>query len=288
VKRTSLICSTAFLLLIGKVHPVKAGDFDDRLRAANADSDFETWVDQNQIQSPADAWEKLPRPDCMLWLVGPGGLTVMLDKAKLRLFVCDIAEHVLPVFEREHPNDKRPRLALEVARLYVNGRTTKKKLETAAAAAFQAGYDASNPPGTYNGDYDAAASFYNSEAALFPAYAAYPAFIANTQNYDAPSYSGLHPYAINSAAFAANSAFDAATPYPSDDVAYTAARVAVANACAANASAAYDKVSAADGHPDAAKAYSEAAISTEAWQTNRLRFYFPNPFKPKPAELNTK
>ena len=32
----------------------------------------------------------------------------------LREFACDCAERVLPIFEKEYPNDKRPRQAIEV------------------------------------------------------------------------------------------------------------------------------------------------------------------------------
>ena len=55
-----------------------------------------------------------------------------------RLFACDCAEHVLHIFEKQYPNDKRPRIAIEVARKYANGLASDKELNTARAAAWDA------------------------------------------------------------------------------------------------------------------------------------------------------
>ena len=52
-----------------------------------------------------------------------------------RLFACDCAERVLPVYEKEYPDDKRPREAIETARRYAEGEATKKELAAARAAA---------------------------------------------------------------------------------------------------------------------------------------------------------
>ena len=38
-----------------------------------------------------------------------------------RLFAADCAERVLPIFEKKHPNDHRPRRAIEAARAFANG-----------------------------------------------------------------------------------------------------------------------------------------------------------------------
>ena len=37
------------------------------------------------------------------------------------LFAADCAEHVLPIFEKQYPDDKRPRKAIEAARAYARG-----------------------------------------------------------------------------------------------------------------------------------------------------------------------
>lgn len=56
----------------------------------------------------------------------------------LRLLACDYAEHVLYIFEDKYPDDKRPRTAIEAARLYANGQATKEELEKAQSAAAYA------------------------------------------------------------------------------------------------------------------------------------------------------
>ncbi len=54
---------------------------------------------------------------------------------ELRLFACDCAERVLPIFERERPGDARPRAAIETARRFVNGEATDKEMAAARDAA---------------------------------------------------------------------------------------------------------------------------------------------------------
>lgn len=63
---------------------------------------------------------------------------VPLGGRELRLFAADCAERVLPIFEREHPNDPRPREAIRVARLFAEGETTPAELAAARAAAWAA------------------------------------------------------------------------------------------------------------------------------------------------------
>jgi hypothetical protein len=99
----------------------------------DACSEGREWVKSNGIESDAEAWAKLQRPDWMLWLAKNRG--VKLDESKLRLFACDCAEQVLPLFEREYPEDKRPRVAIETARRFANGEATQQELAAAWDAA---------------------------------------------------------------------------------------------------------------------------------------------------------
>ena len=55
-----------------------------------------------------------------------------------RTLACDYAEHVLPIFERVHPNDKRPRGCIEVARRHLRGEATDKERAAAGDAAWAA------------------------------------------------------------------------------------------------------------------------------------------------------
>jgi hypothetical protein len=54
-----------------------------------------------------------------------------------RLFAADCAEHVLPIFEKTFPDDKRPREAIQAARDFANG-----KISVAAGAAAWAAEEA--------------------------------------------------------------------------------------------------------------------------------------------------
>ena len=55
-----------------------------------------------------------------------------------RLFACWCAAQVLPIFEKDYPDDKRPRNAIEVAKKFANGKATKDELAAASAAARDA------------------------------------------------------------------------------------------------------------------------------------------------------
>ena len=51
-----------------------------------------------------------------------------------RLMACDFAESVLSIYEKEYPNDDRPRNAIQAARDYANGLISEDDLDAAAAA----------------------------------------------------------------------------------------------------------------------------------------------------------
>lgn len=60
--------------------------------------------------------------------------TVEGKDKELRLFAADCAEMVLPIYEKQFPNDDRPRKAIQAARDYANGLIT----DAASAAAWAA------------------------------------------------------------------------------------------------------------------------------------------------------
>jgi len=64
------------------------------------------------------------------------------DERTQRLFACDCAEHVLHYFEDKDPDDKRPRLAIESARLFVKATQSAQAVRDAAQAAALAAGDA--------------------------------------------------------------------------------------------------------------------------------------------------
>ena len=59
-----------------------------------------------------------------------------------RLFTCDCAARVLKIYERDYPNDKRPREAIRVAQAFANGKASTEELVAARAAAWDAARDA--------------------------------------------------------------------------------------------------------------------------------------------------
>lgn len=61
---------------------------------------------------------------------------------EIRLFAADCAESVLYLFERDYPNEGRPRQAIEAARKYADGLISKQELFFASAAASAAASDA--------------------------------------------------------------------------------------------------------------------------------------------------
>jgi len=51
-------------------------------------------------------------------------------------WACDCVERVLPIFEKQCPEDKRPRNAIEVTRAWLAGKATLEEVKTAADAAY--------------------------------------------------------------------------------------------------------------------------------------------------------
>jgi len=68
------------------------------------------------------------------------------DDCTARLFAVECAYEVLPIFERQYPNDDRPAQALETAFLYALGEASNAELaaawDAAADAAWAAAWDA--------------------------------------------------------------------------------------------------------------------------------------------------
>ena len=83
-----------------------------------------------------------------------------------RLFAADCAAAVLPLFERDHPGDDRPRRAIEVARLYAEGKATDDELAAAGDAAWDA---AGAAAGAAAWDADGAAAWDAARAAAWGA-----------------------------------------------------------------------------------------------------------------------
>jgi hypothetical protein len=61
-----------------------------------------------------------------------------IDDAILHEFACRCVEAVLPLFEKEFPDDKRPRNAIAAKRKWLKGEITDKELTAASDAAWSA------------------------------------------------------------------------------------------------------------------------------------------------------
>ena len=85
----------------------------------------------------------------ILWEVEVRGI----DDKSLRLFACDVATSVLPLFEEQYPDDLRPRQAIEVARRFANGDATQEELSAAGDAAWSAARDAAGSAAGYAAQY---------------------------------------------------------------------------------------------------------------------------------------
>jgi hypothetical protein len=67
---------------------------------------------------------------------------MLWDDRIAHLFACDCAERVISIYEKDNPDDKRPRHAIEVARLFAEGKANDSELAAAWAAARAAARDA--------------------------------------------------------------------------------------------------------------------------------------------------
>jgi len=81
--------------------------------------------------------------DQRLVTIRRGGTLEDADHHLLAIWASDCAEHVLHHFERERPNDERPRHAIELARAWARGEVTMTQARTAAGHAMGAARDLS-------------------------------------------------------------------------------------------------------------------------------------------------
>ena len=88
----------------------------------------------------ASAWKECERGDWMLWLCGTKkGKKGWPSQEEIVLVECDCAELVLPIYEKQYPNDSRIRDCIETTRQWAKGEATEAEREAAWAAARAAG-----------------------------------------------------------------------------------------------------------------------------------------------------
>lgn len=79
--------------------------------------------------------------DPRLITIRRGGTLTDADHQLLALWAADCAEHVLQLFERERPDDDRPRRAIELGRAWTRGEVRMQDARTAAGHANGAARD---------------------------------------------------------------------------------------------------------------------------------------------------
>lgn len=87
-----------------------------------------------------------------------------LTPMQQRLFACDCAAHVLPLFERIFPHDDRPCTAIAAARAYAHGQVSAIALAEAEAHAEAAVWEVSDAASIRNPDDDASLITWNAAA----------------------------------------------------------------------------------------------------------------------------
>jgi hypothetical protein len=201
------------------------------------------YVVDNGIASQAEAFAKTTRPDWYLWLAQT--YRVRLDHKTLVTFACDCAERALPIFEAYHPDDPRPRHAIESARKWTTDSAPIGEVRTAKRAAANSAYLARRAA-----EESAKLGETSDRAAFEAAKCAAVAAAAKSAKRAAGSPDVFKPYDI---AFAGSDASDAVFAL---GFAYAAAQ---------------------GDDPDACHAYARSVAEVEQeWQANRLRDLFPD------------
>jgi hypothetical protein len=117
-----------------------------------------------------------------------------------RLFACECVERVLPLFEWERPDDRRPRETLAAARRFAAGEATEEELAAAKAAAEAAAEDV-----TFDTDYNAAYDV--ARAAAWAAAARDTAWAASYARADAGSAAWIADWATGTEYYAQQEIF---------------------------------------------------------------------------------
>ena len=105
-----------------------------------------------------------PRGDWLIWLLRR---TNTITKPQAVLLAVTCAEHVLEIFEKKYPGDKRPRLAIDSVKNWLANPTEENReaCRIAADAAARAADDATAYAAAYAADSTAAAAAYAAAAA---------------------------------------------------------------------------------------------------------------------------
>ena len=109
------------------------------LKEKGACSNGYKWACENILGlEPKDVIEKLIEAGKLQW--GNWYITRIMTHTELVKYAVFAAEQVIEIFEKKHPNDKRPRAAIEAAKKYIENPTEENRAAAYAAGAAAA-YD---------------------------------------------------------------------------------------------------------------------------------------------------
>ena len=94
----------------------------------------------SRYKSLATAWAKCQEP---VWLIWYAKKTMTVDKPVWVSLAVQFAERVLPLYEAEHPQDNRPRAAINAAKKWLSEPTEENQTAASAASASAASAAAS-------------------------------------------------------------------------------------------------------------------------------------------------
>jgi len=106
-----------------------------QLKSFNACAEGLAWCKRQKNREVKHILRQCNKEGHFLWAAWY--VACIFTKPQAVLYSIFAAERCLPAFEKEFPNDKRPRLAIEAARKWLNSQTEENKY-----AAWSAGYDA--------------------------------------------------------------------------------------------------------------------------------------------------
>jgi len=149
------------------------------------------WVKEQKTSDPIELLEKgIASNDDTIFDYCNWGISRYFSRIERIKYTVYVAKQVLHIFEKEYPDDDRPRKAIEAAE-----RCVKNDTEENRHAAYNAAYAAyATYTATYaaaNAAYDAYAAAYNAASAAYATYnaasAAYAAYDAYAAAYNAAS-----------------------------------------------------------------------------------------------------
>ena len=102
--------------------------------------------DKNAAYTATDARAAGCTFEDVLWIASAEAKKDPAIERAIRMWLADCAARVLHIYERDYPNDLRPRNAIKAARDFANGKIDDAARDAARAAAWAAAWAAARAP----------------------------------------------------------------------------------------------------------------------------------------------